>query len=104
MFLSPPWGGPGYLNASVFDIETMMCPSTFAIIECARKISPNLCLFMPRNSDAHEVIGLCNQRLMVLLQLIALANGERCELEQIFLNNKLKALNFYLGDLAWNPE
>ncbi len=26
VFLSPPWGGPGYLTADVFDIKTMMQP------------------------------------------------------------------------------
>ncbi len=27
VFLSPPWGGPEYLNAEVFDLETMMQPN-----------------------------------------------------------------------------
>ena len=25
VFLSPPWGGPAYSDAEVFDIQTMMC-------------------------------------------------------------------------------
>ena len=29
VFLSPPWGGPDYLQASVFDIETMMKPNGY---------------------------------------------------------------------------
>ena len=24
VFLSPPWGGPEYLNADIFDLETMI--------------------------------------------------------------------------------
>ena len=24
VFLSPPWGGPGYQNATVFDLKTMI--------------------------------------------------------------------------------
>jgi trimethylguanosine synthase len=24
VFLSPPWGGPSYIHASVFDLETMI--------------------------------------------------------------------------------
>jgi trimethylguanosine synthase len=24
VFLSPPWGGPSYINATVFDLETMI--------------------------------------------------------------------------------
>ena len=26
VFLSPPWGGPGYVEAEVFDIQTMIQP------------------------------------------------------------------------------
>jgi len=29
VFLSPPWGGPNYLQADVFDIETMMKPNGY---------------------------------------------------------------------------
>lgn len=29
VFLSPPWGGPEYLNAEVFDIKTMMSPDGY---------------------------------------------------------------------------
>jgi len=27
VFLSPPWGGPNYTEADVYDIETMMKPN-----------------------------------------------------------------------------
>ena len=30
VFLSPPWGGPNYLQADVFDIETMMKPNGYS--------------------------------------------------------------------------
>ncbi|XP_010785823.1 trimethylguanosine synthase [Notothenia coriiceps] len=29
VFLSPPWGGPDYLTAEVFDIKTMMQPDGY---------------------------------------------------------------------------
>lgn len=25
IFLSPPWGGPDYVNAEIFDLKTMIC-------------------------------------------------------------------------------
>lgn len=31
VFLSPPWGGPDYLNADVFDIRTMMEPDGYPL-------------------------------------------------------------------------
>lgn len=32
VFLSPPWGGPEYLNADVFDIKTMMEPDGYPLL------------------------------------------------------------------------
>lgn len=32
VFLSPPWGGPSYLEAEVFDIATMMEPNGQVVI------------------------------------------------------------------------
>ena len=31
VFLSPPWGGPQYLDAEVFDIESMMSINTYPL-------------------------------------------------------------------------
>jgi len=33
VFLSPPWGGPDYLTADVFDIRTMMEPDGYPFTE-----------------------------------------------------------------------
>lgn len=33
VFLSPPWGGPEYLSADVFNIETMMSPDGYPLIK-----------------------------------------------------------------------
>lgn len=33
VFLSPPWGGPDYLTAEVFDIKTMMEPDGYPLME-----------------------------------------------------------------------
>lgn len=29
VFLSPPWGGPDYATAEIFDIRTMICPDGY---------------------------------------------------------------------------
>lgn len=29
VFLSPPWGGPDYATAEIFDIQTMICPDGY---------------------------------------------------------------------------
>ncbi|XP_062260907.1 trimethylguanosine synthase isoform X2 [Platichthys flesus] len=55
VFLSPPWGGPNYLTADVFDIGTMMQPDGFEIFRLAKLISDNIVYFLPRNADMDQV-------------------------------------------------
>uniref|UniRef100_A0A4W6C4E4 Trimethylguanosine synthase n=1 Tax=Lates calcarifer TaxID=8187 RepID=A0A4W6C4E4_LATCA len=96
VFLSPPWGGPDYLTAEVFDIRTMMEPdgypllqkqwSTFEIFRLAKLISNNIVYFLPRNADMDQVASLAGP-------------GGKVEVEQNFLNNKLKTVTAYFGSL-----
>ena len=55
VFLSPPWGGPDYQRAQVFDLRTMMQPDGVAIFELSRNITPNIAYLVPRNSDPQQV-------------------------------------------------
>lgn len=56
VFLSPPWGGPKYLENDVFDLETMLLPKSISeMISAARKITENVAFFLPRNSDVNQV-------------------------------------------------
>ncbi|XP_036375413.1 trimethylguanosine synthase [Megalops cyprinoides] len=86
VFLSPPWGGPDYLSADVFDIKTMMCPDGFEIFRLAKLISDNIVYFLPRNADVDQIASLAGP-------------GGRVEVEQNFLNNKLKTITAYFGNL-----
>jgi len=54
VFLSPPWGGPAYLEAERYDLETME-PSGVCIVELARRLTENIVLFVPRNTDVQQV-------------------------------------------------
>ncbi|KAF3942259.1 hypothetical protein ABW19_dt0202834 [Dactylella cylindrospora] len=54
IFLSPPWGGPGYKYDKVFDLETMTYGGE-RIYKAARKVSPNVVLYLPRNSDLNQI-------------------------------------------------
>nr|XP_033789530.1 trimethylguanosine synthase [Geotrypetes seraphini] len=86
VFLSPPWGGPNYASAEIFDISTMMAPDGFAIFKLAQKITNNIVYFLPRNADINQVASLAGP-------------GGQVEIEQNFLNNKLKTITAYFGDL-----
>ncbi|XP_005461591.1 trimethylguanosine synthase isoform X1 [Oreochromis niloticus] len=89
VFLSPPWGGPDYLTAEVFDVRTMMEPDGFEIFRLAKLISDNIVYFLPRNVDMDQVASLAGP-------------GGKVEVEQNFLNNKLKTVTAYFGSLI-NP-
>ncbi|KAM6920113.1 trimethylguanosine synthase [Lycodopsis pacificus] len=86
VFLSPPWGGPNYLTAEVFDIKTMMQPEGFEIFRLAKLISDNIVYFLPRNADMDQIASLAGP-------------GGKVEVEQNILNNKLKTVTAYFGSL-----
>ncbi|XP_015209026.2 trimethylguanosine synthase [Lepisosteus oculatus] len=86
VFLSPPWGGPDYLTADVFDIKTMMSPDGFEIFRLSKLISDNIVYFLPRNADFDQIASLAGP-------------GGKVEVEQNFLNNKLKTITAYFGNL-----
>ncbi|XP_020374885.1 trimethylguanosine synthase isoform X2 [Rhincodon typus] len=89
VFLSPPWGGPDYVNAKIFDLKTMMSLDGCEIFALSQKISPNIIYFLPRNADVEQVASLAGA-------------GGQVEIEQNFLNNKLKTITAYFGDLIQN--
>eukprot|EP00850_Spirogloea_muscicola_P000791 SM000003S11036 [mRNA] locus=s3:572421:576614:+ [translate_table: standard] len=76
VFLSPPWGGPDYLKAEVYDLRTMLLPlDGFKLFQIAAAIG-QVCFFLPRNSDVVQLSQLsflsspplpCEVRLPVLL-------------------------------------
>ncbi|XP_046732306.1 trimethylguanosine synthase isoform X1 [Silurus meridionalis] len=86
VFLSPPWGGPEYLSADVFNIKTMMSPDGFEIFRLAKMISENIVYFLPRNADMEQIASLAGP-------------GGKVEVEQNFLNGKLKTVTAYFGGL-----
>lgn len=65
VFLSPPWGGPSYLREAVYDLETMLQPVPFStLIAMARKITPDVAAFLPRNCNTFAVsyLGFLTRR------------------------------------------
>ncbi|NXP91938.1 TGS1 synthase, partial [Passerina amoena] len=83
VFLSPPWGGPDYATAEIFDIQSMICPDGYPL---QAKITNNIVYFLPRNADINQVASLAGP-------------GGKVEIEQNFLNFKLKTITAYFGDL-----
>ena len=88
VFLSPPWGGPDYINTKVFDLETMIMPvGGGEMFRYASMISKNIAFFLPRNVDVEQVVALARP-------------GFKVEIEKNLLNSKLKTIMAYYGDLV----
>jgi 16S rRNA G966 N2-methylase RsmD len=55
VFLSPPWGGPQYSKAFVFNLRMLGPPNGIEIFKCASLISSNIAYYMPKNCNIHQV-------------------------------------------------
>ncbi|CAJ0573770.1 unnamed protein product, partial [Mesorhabditis spiculigera] len=87
VFLSPPWGGPSYIFEKEFDIGTGCTPNGFDIFEAARRLTPNIAYFLPRNTKQNQIVHLAGP-------------GGKVEVEQSCLNKKIKTITAYFGNLC----
>ncbi|KAA8909476.1 RNA cap guanine-N2 methyltransferase-domain-containing protein [Sphaerosporella brunnea] len=86
VFLSPPWGGPGYRGDHVFNVETMQPYSASYIVRRARTVTENLALYLPRTSDMNQLASL-------------IGDDEEMEAVHYCIGRKSKALTVYFGEL-----
>ena len=94
VFLSPPWGGPGYVDAGDFDIGSIELGGLdgFELVELAKKAADSVAYFLPKTTTPSEV------------RKLGLRVGEpRIELESNYLNNKIKAKTAYFGPAFSKP-
>ncbi|ESO98940.1 hypothetical protein LOTGIDRAFT_113851 [Lottia gigantea] len=91
VFLSPPWGGPEYLNNKNYDLNNMACLNAFDIFKISQKITQNIAFFVPRNTNIDQLTVLAG-------------SGGKVEIEQNILNSKLKTITAYYGDLCLDGE
>lgn len=83
MFLSPPWGGPDYIQEK-FDMNQMK-PNGFTIYQLAKNITPNVAYCLPKNVNKKQIQEM-------------IGNGV-CEFERNYLNGVVKLVTLYFGDL-----
>ena len=57
VFASPPWGGVGYQQADVFDLEAALEPYSLTHISAACRPMAHA-LFLPRNGDLRQLASL----------------------------------------------
>ena len=86
VFLSPPWGGPAYSDAAVFDLQTMIPMDGFKIFDLSRQITENIAYFVPKNTNIEQLTSLADV-------------GGKVEIEQNLLNKRVKTITAYFGEL-----
>ena len=87
IFLSPPWGGPQYLNADVYDIQSMIPMDGIKIFDACLHITENIAYYVPKNTNVDQLISLAGP-------------GGQVEIEQNLLNTKVKTVTAYYGELV----
>lgn len=89
VFLSPPWGGPAYMkHDTIYDLEESLLPVAASILmEATRKVTNNIVMYLPRNSNTKQLATLAGP-------------GNAVEIEQNFLDRKLVAITAYYGELV----
>ncbi|ETV74909.1 hypothetical protein, variant 1 [Aphanomyces astaci] len=90
VFLSPPWGGPAYLNQNVFSLQDMRMGmfDGIELFKIAAAVTKDIVYFVPRNVDTKQV------------KLLQESNEDVAEVEFNYLNHKLKTVTMYFGSLA----
>ena len=120
VFLSPPWGGPEYAEATTFDMETMMGGlDGVELLRTSLEVAPNVAYFLPRNVDQRQVRMLSTLTLTLTthsplnlhphpnqVRMLAAEAGVPLEIERNFLNRREKAVTAYYGfeEETWGGE
>lgn len=63
VYMCPPWSGPGYAQQQVYDLGAIQ-PDVHDVIECARLMSDNVVISLPRNTN--EVLLRLPPRIIAL--------------------------------------
>lgn len=95
VFLSPPWGGPKYLDSVFYDLDQTKPVDVKSLVNLCREwLSNELILFLPRNSNIQQLLDVVEE----------IENGShsdlkslKCELELNYFGDKLKTMTIFIG-------
>jgi trimethylguanosine synthase len=119
VFLSPPWGGPGYLSGDTpthpssptkpdppagaepthpsYTLASIQPIHGVDLFQLTRKITRNVAYYLPRNTRLDEISALLTDPSG---GIDVAENTEMVEVEEEWMGTKLKALTCYFGGLA----
>ncbi|XP_060871610.1 trimethylguanosine synthase-like [Metopolophium dirhodum] len=88
VFMSPPWGGPGYSIDKSYSL-TSMCENYFGggfgIFDIVKTIAPNIAFHMPKTTNLLECMWLAN-------------DFGKVEIQQNIINGRLNSITAFYGD------
>lgn len=87
VFLSPPWGGPEYIQSDTYDLSSVQPIPGDMMYRQFRELTNNIALLLPRNVDQSQVVQLSDP-------------NESVEIEGNYLSSKLKTVTAYFGALV----
>lgn len=110
VFVSPPWGGPDYIQNEQFQLAWIE-PSIELVFQHARRLTQNVAMFLPRNTSIDDVLHLCSsiqeqpvggdqkslQAYGVPLEYSLRPSLIWVEVENNYLSRKLKTMTVYIG-------
>ena len=102
IFLSPPWGGPGYLSAPEFRLRTMKIAGRdgLELFHRGQCVAPHLIYFLPRNTPLAELAVLRSPMEGGPSPTQGASPGrEEVYVERHHLNGKLKTVAAYFGPM-----
>lgn len=82
VFLSPPWGGPGYKDQEMFNVSIYA-----GLVGLAKGVSEDVAILLPKTVDLDNIKEYFGQ----------------CEVEHNYLGDKLKTATVYFGGLVGKP-
>ncbi|CAN6221851.1 unnamed protein product [Urochloa humidicola] len=94
VFLSPPWGGPSYIQAPVYSLDMLKPKDGYTTFQAAQKIAPNVIMFLPRTVDISQVEELSWLSCPPL----------DFETEKNYVQHRLKGITAYFGRTARPPS
>ncbi|KAF6829843.1 RNA methylase family [Colletotrichum plurivorum] len=89
VFASPPWGGPGYRSAEVFDLSKMEPYNLQQLHDACRPMDH--ALFLPRTSDLRQIAKLAPE-------------GEKLEVVQYCMEGASKAMVAFIPGTLGLPK
>lgn len=95
VFASPPWGGPGYKNKDCFDLTLLQPIPLRDLLVSFFKISSNVCLFLPKNSDLTQLSQVTKDLC---------GDDAKCRIIYVYNGGFIKGIYAIWGEKFMPPE